>query len=122
MRNILALGLLLGLTACSTFGGNKTDGMVHQIGKDSYTVRTLSERSTSAAKGAALTLANAACQKQSRSVMITREDMGLEEGTGERYYDLNFMCLNSGDTDFTRIKRDGAAAPQLQAPQPEAQY
>ncbi|PZP39635.1 MAG: hypothetical protein DI585_03490 [Pseudomonas fluorescens] len=118
-----ALVAATALTACSTFGGGKSEDTVHQIGKDSYTVRTLSERSTSAAKGQALSLANAACQKQSRGVMVTKEDMGIEEGTGERYYDLNFMCLNSGDTDFQRIKRDGQPqALQLQAPQTETTY
>lgn len=113
MRDLFATSLLVSLAACSTFGG-KDSGQVHQIGKDSYTVRTLSERSVSTAKQQALTLAGEACQKQSRSVMLTDENTGTEESTGEKYYDLTFMCLTSGDTDFTRIKRNTGTT--LQAP------
>lgn len=102
----LALASLVTLAACSTFTGSKNSGVVMQIGKDSYTVRTLSQNSVSAAKQEALSLANAACQKQTRSVMLTNEVTGIEEGTGQRYYDLNFLCLNSGDTDFQRIRRE----------------
>lgn len=104
----IALFTLVVLAGCASLTGGKTSGVVMQIGKDSYTVRTLSERSTSAAKQEALTLANAACQKNTRNVMITKEESGIEEGTGERYYDLNFMCLTGGDTDFQRIKRENA--------------
>ncbi len=102
----IALFALVALAGCASLTGGKNSGVVMQIGKDSYTVRTLSERSTSAAKQEALTLANEACQKNTRQVMITKEETGIEEGTGERYYDLNFMCLTGGDTDFQRIKRE----------------
>lgn len=112
----LSLAVLFTLAACSSFSGSKNAGTVMQIGKDSYTVRALSERSTSAAKQGALSLANAACQKQTRSVMITQEHAGIEEGTGERFYDLNFMCLTHGDTDFQRVRRDATQTAPATAP------
>ncbi len=114
-KTTLALLAVITLAGCSTLTGGKTSGVVMQIGKDSYTVRTLSQNSTSAAKQEALTLANAACQKQTRSVMLTNEVTGIEEGTGQRFYDLNFMCLNSGDTDFQRIKREHLQQPAAEA-------
>lgn len=121
MKHLLLSALVaLTVTACSSLGmGSKGTGAVMQVGKDSYTVRTLSERSISAAKQEALTLANASCAKQTRQVMLTNEMSGLEEGTGERYYDLSFMCLTQGDTDFQRVKRETPAMPTQSIPTAE---
>jgi hypothetical protein len=94
-----ALGLLAGCASLST-------GPVQQIGKDSYTLRVLSEKSISTAKQQALTQAGSFCKTQgNRNVMLVKEISGTEEGTGERYYDLTFLCLNADDSDFQRVNR-----------------
>lgn len=101
---VILLGTIATIAACTTFGNTALN--VHQIGKDSYTVRVLNEKSTSAAKEQALAQAGTYCQKQARNVMLVKEASGTEEGTGERYYDLTFLCLTAGDGDFTRVTKD----------------
>lgn len=103
-----ALAAALALTACSLMSSKTSNVM--QIGKDSYTVRSISPRSTSQAKMQALAEANSFCKSAengapNRSVMLVREFAGLESETNEKFYDLTFMCLAQGDKDFTRIKR-----------------
>lgn len=57
---------------------------MQQIGKDSYTVRVLSEKSVSDAKQKALAQANNYCKAQAnRNVMLVKESTGTEEGTGK---------------------------------------
>lgn len=101
--NKLALILpAIALTACVTSG---TSG-VAQIGRDSYTIRAISERSVSEAKQKALTTADGYCREQKRNVMLVKDFSGTEADTNEKYYDLTFMCLAQGDEDFQRIRRD----------------
>ena len=103
------------LASCAILGGGAT-GSVQQIGKDSFTVRVLSQSSISDAKQRALGAANAHCQTQKRNVMLVNEYTGQEEGTAEKFYDLTFMCLNAGDTDFTRVKKETLIPAQNQQP------
>jgi hypothetical protein len=103
--NKLLLTPILALAACTTFGTGST-GAVQQIGKDSYTVRTLSQKSVSEAKQRALAAANDSCAKAKRNVMLVNEYTGTEEGTAEKFYDLTFMCLTPGDQDFQRVKKE----------------
>ena len=98
------------LAGCSTFGRDISPVM--QIGKDSYTVRAISNRSVSFAKQEALSAANKFCQKkENRNVMLIKELGGTENETNEKFYDLTFLCLTQGDRDFTRITRDVMSAP-----------
>ena len=102
------------LAACSAFGGGTSSVM--QIGKDSYNVRAMSERSVSDAKQKALTAANGACKSNgNRNVMLVHEFSGTESETGEKFYDLTFMCLAQGDADFTRVKRQDFETPSKPA-------
>lgn len=101
---VILLGVMGTVAACATLGGG--DMAVHQIGKDSYTVRVMNEKSVSAAKEKALAQAGAFCQKQTRNVMLVKETSGTEEGTGEKYEDLTFLCLGAGDSDFTRVTKE----------------
>lgn len=103
MRNLILIPALA-LTACVTLGGGT--GAVQQIGKDSYTVRVLSPKSTSDSKQRALTAANTHCQKDKRNLMLVNEYAGTEDGTAEKFYDLTFMCLTPGDQDFQRIRKE----------------
>lgn len=98
-KRIAAAVALLALGGCSTMGG----GQVQQIGRDSYTVRTLSTKSVSEAKQQALVLANRHCKSEKHAVMLVDEMAGVED-TGEKYYDVTFMCLAGEDADFIRIK------------------
>lgn len=108
-KTLMLAVTLVALAGCVTNGG--TSG-VAQIGRDSYTIRALSERSVSEAKQKALTTADAYCREQKRNVMLVKDFGGTEADTNEKYYDLTFMCLGTGDEDFQRIKRVDVKAGQ----------
>lgn len=93
------------LSACLTNG----TGSVQSIGKDSYTIRTLSKDSTSAAKQEALKAANAHCGKNQRNIQMVKEFDGTEMN-GQRFYDMTFYCLPMGDEDFVRYRPTQPAA------------
>lgn len=104
MKKLLMIPVVL-LGACAALGGGSS-GTVQQIGKDSYTVRMLSQKSVSEAKQRALSAANDYCAKAKRNVMLVNELTGSEDTTSEKFYDLTFMCLNTGDSDFQRVKKE----------------
>lgn len=99
----LGLAVMMGLAGCASMGGS--GATVQQIAKDSYDVRVLSKQSISAAKQLALEAANRHCRNEKHYVMLVDELAGIEEETGEKYYDVTFMCLNNGDADFIRVNR-----------------
>ena len=101
MKLVLAVMLTLVVTSCSSLGSS---GDVQQIGKDSYTVRSMGETSTKA-KQAALKAANGHCTSLKRNVQLVKEEVGTEDD-GSRYHDLTFLCVPGNDPDFTRVTRD----------------
>ncbi|HEX2858914.1 MAG TPA: hypothetical protein VHP58_01775 [Alphaproteobacteria bacterium] len=101
-KTILTTTAALLLGACSSMGGGASG--VQQIGKDSYTVRATSEKSASAAKQAALKQANDYCATQKRNVQLVKEYAGTESDTGEKFDDVTFLCVGTGDADFVRVK------------------
>ena len=116
LSRFLIPGSLLLLSGCSMLGQGGTSNVM-QIGKDSFTVRAISPRSTSEAKQKALAAANAYCKAQgNRSVMLVKEFSGVENETNEKFDDLTFLCLSQGDHDFTRIKRDSITPDTLTPP------
>ena len=112
MKNthILLALTALSLGACAALSGSGA-GAVQSIGKDSYTVRILSEKSVSDAKMKALSQANSYCnQNAKRNVQLVQEQSGTEED-GSKFYDITFYCLPQGDADFIRYRPQGNAEP-----------
>lgn len=106
--HIAALAATISLAACM---GSSGAGTVQSIGKDSYTVRILSDKSISDAKQKALSSANGYCSKSAKRTSNWCKNFRAPKKTAASLYDITFYCLPQGDADFQRYRPQSVEAP-----------